>query len=79
MGGELFPISRFNAERAKEQSRAERNSTQGHEEVGDVVSGRKLPNELSGGNSGVLCGTPFLRDLRVFRCLHSRCRREFKE
>ena len=33
MGGELFPISRFNAERAEEQSRAERNGRQGNEDV----------------------------------------------
>ena len=41
VGGELFPISRFNAERAEEQSHAERSGAQGNEDVGDVVLGEE--------------------------------------
>ena len=41
--------------------------------------GEKPPNELSGGDTGVLCGPPLLRDLRVFRCLDSRCGCESKD
>ena len=72
VGGELFPISSFNAERTEEQSRAERNGRQGN---GDGKNRRTSSQAVIPRFSAVLRSSA----ISAFSvCLDSRCGCESK-